>query len=86
MSWWMTEPGQAPFCREIPDINFKTWNSETAVYSVTFWFHEHLATAWTLQTKKGKGRERGKTHDELNSPRGLTRSDLSLHSTKDKTF
>ena len=37
----------APRCRENPDINFKTWNSETAVYSATFWFHENLATADT---------------------------------------
>ncbi len=40
------------FCRENPDINFKTWNSETAVYSATFWFHENLATANTLDLKK----------------------------------
>ncbi len=44
-------------CRENPDINFKTWNSETAVYSATFWFHENLAIAdtYTSRTNQKEG-------------------------------
>jgi hypothetical protein len=64
-------------CRENPDINFKTWNSETAVYSVTFWFHENLATADTLDLKDKSKRGVGGKHGARNNPRGLTRTDLS---------